>query len=196
MVLAALLSFLVFIAPTTFASPGMLDPSFGSNGVVTTSIPGYSAVASGVAVQPDGRIIIAGTAFNAAVDISIHLKLDRCPLARYLPSGALDPSFGGTGIVTAPTGPMSYEGVAIQSDGKIVVAGTIESTSFAIAVTRYLRNGQLEYDLWRDGYCHRIQCTVWLSFRCTSGAARRQDRGFGLDQRFGFRRTWHADHPT
>src|SRR5215203_5364716 len=82
-----------------YSASGFLDPSFNGTGRVDTGLD-----AKDVAIQNDGKIVVAGN--NA--------------LARYNSNGALDLSFNGNGKVTT-TGPVS--GVAIQSDGKIVVAG-------------------------------------------------------------------------
>src|SRR5579883_1834481 len=77
----------------TLLSPGDLDPTFGNGGVVTTSFPGFqvSAVGKSVAVQPDGRLVVAGDAGpNNRQGIA---------LARYNPDGSLDTSFGTGGLV-------------------------------------------------------------------------------------------------
>ena len=78
---------------------GSLDPTFGSGGIVDTPIrdPSTRDEASAIAVLGDGRILVAGTA-----DYSYGPQLDFA-LARYLPNGALDPSFGSGGIVVTPT---------------------------------------------------------------------------------------------
>jgi uncharacterized delta-60 repeat protein len=99
---------------------GTLDMTFGTNGKVTTDFPGLAAVISAVVVQPDGKIVVAGGAFplfTFAGDFKI---------ARYNPNGSLDTSFGNGGVVTTVfPGDGSYAfTLALQSDGKIVAAGT------------------------------------------------------------------------
>lgn len=99
------------VAPAPAAS---LDPTFGSAGVTSTAFGSYGAAAR-VVIQPDGRIVAAGQ--NA---------LGEFALARYTTSGALDTSFNGTGqVTTTPSGSCSGQAraLALQSDGKIVVAG-------------------------------------------------------------------------
>src|SRR6185295_14956103 len=68
-------------------------------------------------------------------------------LARYNTNGFLDTSFGGDGKVSTPIGSGNDQiySVAIQSDGKIVVAGSsFNGTNFDIAIARYLTNGNLD----------------------------------------------------
>ena len=92
-----------------------LDPTFGTAGIASTAF-GYYGAAAKVIVQPDGRIVTAGQ--DAFGDFA---------LARYTTSGALDTSFNGTGkVTTTPAGTCSGQAraLALQSDGKIVVAGT------------------------------------------------------------------------
>ncbi|MFE0648598.1 calcium-binding protein [Streptomyces sp. NPDC059534] len=101
---------------TALAAPGDLDPTFGPGGRVTTPFPGY-AEGHDIARQADGKLVMAG------------LSEAGFALARYLPSGALDTTFSGDGLVTSDFGGGSHSAnaVAIQpSDGKIVVAGTTE----------------------------------------------------------------------
>ncbi len=128
----------------TFAAPGDLDLSFGNGGkVITGSFSGYLA-AFGMAIQSDGKIVVVGEGFENGHDFAV---------VRYNSNGSLDTSFGGTGIVITPVG-NAHElatSVAIQADGKIVVAGiscngvgmcNAPGTNFA--VVRYNPNGSLD----------------------------------------------------
>jgi uncharacterized delta-60 repeat protein len=109
---------------------GARDPTFGGDGRVTTGFAG-SAFANGVAIQADGKIVAGGTLSPGG-----RLKF---ALARYDPSGARDPTFGGDGRVTTEfASDASAEGVAIQADGKIVVAGTLFAVKNEFALARYL----------------------------------------------------------
>jgi uncharacterized delta-60 repeat protein len=117
------------------AVPGDLDPSFGAGGQVVTQIGGSDDHASSVAVQPDGKIIVGGYSWNGG-------EYDFA-LARYTTTGALDTTFDGDGKVVTPVS-ASRDGisaVAIQPDGKIVVAGT-SNGDFAVA--RYTGAGSLD----------------------------------------------------
>src|SRR5437660_697142 len=102
-------------------SGGSLDPTFGGGGVVTTLI-GTGGLAYAVAVQPDGKIVVAGEAAPSAGSFAYHFAL-----ARYNANGTLDTTFGSGGKVVSAlgTGESDVRGVALQADGKIVVAGLI-----------------------------------------------------------------------
>jgi uncharacterized delta-60 repeat protein len=96
---------------------GSLDTSFDGDGKSNS----FSAGASAVAIQADGRIVAAGTAVGDFV------------LARYNPYGGLDPSFSDDGRLTTDFGANDLgAGLAIQADGRIVVAGTADG-DFALA---------------------------------------------------------------
>lgn len=117
------------------AIAGDLDLSFGGgDGKVTTPVTGFDAV-NDVAIQTDGKIVAAGYAgTSGAADFAI---------ARYGLDGALDTTFGGgTGIVTTPiAGDDQVQALAIQGDGRIVVAGQTKSTNYDVALVRYNSDG-------------------------------------------------------
>ena len=98
------------------ADPGDLDPSFGAGGQVTTPIlSGYDG-ASALVVQPDGKLVAAGHAYNA--------NNDTFALVRYNADGSLDGNFGTGGKVTTPFGIGSAASAAVlQADGRLVAAG-------------------------------------------------------------------------
>ena len=98
---------------------GTLDASFGTGGVVTTDFGGDYDIATAVALQPDGRIVVAGyEGDDSGVDRDFAV-------ARFSADGSLDASFGAGGRVTAnlTQGPDDAQDVVLQPDGKIVVAG-------------------------------------------------------------------------
>jgi uncharacterized delta-60 repeat protein len=100
------------------AAGGDLDTSFSGDGKLTTDFGG-SESASAVALQPDGKIVVAG---------ATSLGGGNFALARYLPNGTLDTTFSGDGKVTTnfSGGSSDYaRAVALQPDGKIVVAGRV-----------------------------------------------------------------------
>lgn len=137
---------------------GSLDPSFGSEGRVTT-ILGASTQASALALQPDGKLVAAGSAIRG--DARDFL------LARYHADGTSDTAFGNSGIVTTDFGHDDVAvAVAIQDDGRLVVAGT---TSWAgpkepltvkdtrggrrsqLALARYRLDGSLDHAFGVNG---------------------------------------------
>jgi len=125
---------------------GSLDTSFGAGGIVTTIFPGDGSFAFALALQPDGRIIAAGTDF---FDFNPGDMSDTdFALARYNPDGSLDTTFGNGGTVT--TDFLGHEddvfSVLIQPDGKIVAVGSANSPVdyYDFAIARYLANGTLD----------------------------------------------------
>jgi uncharacterized delta-60 repeat protein len=145
-VLAAVL--LVASALPSAAAPGQLDPSFGVGGTVVTEFPSSYSGARAVAVQADGRIVAAGFAHTNDSIISDFA------LTRYDTSGALDPTFGTGGRVRTDFGGRFDEAlaVAIQSDGRIVVAGSSsDATGSDMAVARYNSDGTLDPSFEGDG---------------------------------------------
>jgi uncharacterized delta-60 repeat protein len=129
--LASLIAVGVLCAPAALAvSGGDRNLSFGDNGTVIQDVfGGFDDSANAVAIQADGKIVVAGRwGFPT---------LPKGHFARYNPTDAsLDTSFSGDGKLTLSFGGHeSAEAVAIQADGKIVAAGT--------------HNGQ-DYDLHFD----------------------------------------------
>jgi uncharacterized delta-60 repeat protein len=119
---------------------GSLDPTFGSAGKVLTDFGSDSDDDAGaLVIQPDGKLVVAGTSNG---DFA---------LARYLPNGALDPTFGSGGTVLTDVGSGSDDGamaLALQPDGKLVVAGRSDG-DFALA--RYKPNGTLDTTFSGEG---------------------------------------------
>ena len=122
---------------------GSLDPSFGKGGIVATD-HGLFADFGTLALQPDGRIVVAG-----------KIKFDFA-LARYTPDGKLDPGFGSSGTVTTDIGGMDYvNAVALQPDGRIIAVGQItvfsSPPSYDFALARYTPDGKLDPSFGRGG---------------------------------------------
>ena len=127
---------------TEYNSDGTLDTAFGNNGRVITTIPnavGFLFV-SAVAVQPDGKIVVAG--WNNAPDVFT----DNFLLVRYNSNGSLDTSFGQGGVVEISGGEGS--GVAIQPDGKIVEVGEVDGE---LAIVRVNSDGTLDTSFGTGG---------------------------------------------
>ena len=127
---------------------GSLDASFGTGGTVLTS--GVNG-AYDVAVQPDGKIIVIGSAFVSGQD-------NNFAVVRYNPDGSLDNSFGTGGKVITPVGngnvvDQAYA-VALQPDGRIVVVGTSlfrGVSGYDLALVRYNANGSLDSGFGANG---------------------------------------------
>jgi uncharacterized delta-60 repeat protein len=125
-----------------------LDTSFGGDGKVTTNFTHDGDPAFGVAIQADGKIVAAGEA-------AIGNPSGKFALARYNTDGSLDTSFGGDGkVTTAFSADEDGSGMdAIQTDGKIVVAGVAayESSNPKFALARYNPDGSLDTTFGGDG---------------------------------------------
>ena len=114
---------------------GSLDTSFGVGGRVVTDFGGNSDdVAEELVLQPDGKLVAAGGS-NAAGRFDVAL-------ARYLPNGSLDATFGAGGLVRTDFGstfPRAIIGLALQTDAKVVTAGRSDASGDAdFALARHL----------------------------------------------------------
>jgi uncharacterized delta-60 repeat protein len=130
------------VALARYNPDGARDLSFGKGGVVITHGAPWT-YPERAALQPDGKIVVVGTAENASAQTTIELL-------RYLPDGRLDHSFGVGGIVrTAEYVPGLA--VALQPDGKIVVAGQFTRYGGEAALLRFLENGSIDRSFGTGG---------------------------------------------
>lgn len=123
------------VSVARYNTDGSLDTGFSGDGMVTTELGPGGGTFRGLALQPDGRIVVAGSAgyFDLAV-------------VRYNTDGTLDFTFNGAGMVTSA---MSFgceaRSVAVQPDGRIVVAGYVSTAMGAdILVVRYNEDGTFD----------------------------------------------------
>jgi len=121
-----------------YESDGNLDASFGISGRVLTDFGSGDDIARAVAIQPDGRIVVAGVARSSAGS--------QIALARYDADGSLDGSFGQSGLVTTTLG--SYAGanaLLLLGNGTLVVAGySWNGTDYDLVLARYEADGSLD----------------------------------------------------
>ena len=111
---------MVFAYIYTTAQHGGLDNTFGTNGIVTTTIGVEGDFSNDIAVQEDGKILLVGTSDIGTDENPLRVLT----LARYNTDGALDNSFSGDGITTFDLGGgVRGRSVAILPDGKILTAG-------------------------------------------------------------------------
>ena len=106
-----------------FRSDGSLDPGFGQGGQVDPE-PGFYGRYSAIAFQPDGKIVAIG---DNATSTGAHTLV-----ARFLPNGQPDSTFGVAGrvfdpVLVAGVAPFAYA-VELQADGRILVAGAVSRT--------------------------------------------------------------------
>lgn len=119
---------------------GALDLSFGSAG--HTVAPAGDGTARSVAIDPKGRIVLAG-----ATQISAPPQLTGLLLARYLPNGTIDASFGSGGVATisAPGASLEAQGVVVAGNGTILVSTPYRTGSGTdLAVARLEEDGSLD----------------------------------------------------
>jgi uncharacterized delta-60 repeat protein len=131
-----------------YNTDGSLDPSFGTGGVATVPISGGFYV-GGAALQPDGKLVIAGAHPWPIADLRDFA------LVRLLPGGALDSSFDGDGLATADFGAIEAgRSVIAQGDGRLVVAGSrgpVNGNPGDFALVRFMADGPLDTTFGNGG---------------------------------------------
>lgn len=150
---------LIDVGLSRFNADGSLDTGFGNGGVVITNVFNNEDRASAVAVLPDGRILVGG--FARTFGFGNHYEF---LLARYLPDGQRDASFGVNGIRTTDFfGSWDFvHALTVQPDGKIVAAGEVKfsplvnlsSNYMSVGLARYHPDGQLDLSFGEGGKVH------------------------------------------
>ena len=134
-------------AVARYLSDGSPDGSFGTGGLVRMPLGSGHDRAFGIALQGDGKFVVAGSAaIGSDEDFAI---------VRLLPDGTLDSSFGTGGMVTVGFGSGfndSCQAIALQADGSIVVGGFADNSgTIYYAMARLTTNGMLDGSLDGDG---------------------------------------------
>lgn len=142
------------VATRTFAlvrllPNGLLDPSFGTAGLVETKIaPTYNLTYDAVAVQADGKILAAG-----AADFQMSSRSYDFTVVRYMPDGSVDTTFGANGSTAIDFGSANFtadypRSLAVLGDGRILVSGYSETGAVGstdkFAVARLNADGTLD----------------------------------------------------
>jgi uncharacterized delta-60 repeat protein len=138
------------------AASGLLDTTFGTAGLAQASFAGLNGSALAVVAQPDGKLIVVGYSYISATSSGTDNDF---AIARFNTNGTLDTSFDGDGKQTtnfelngADPSNDQARAVALQSDGKIVVAGsTRNATREIFAIARYNTNGGLDSSFGTGG---------------------------------------------
>jgi uncharacterized delta-60 repeat protein len=121
-----------------YTTDGALDTSFGGTGRVLTAVGIGGSNATGVALQKDGKIAVAGYAVNNSGRVYDFACL------RYNADGSLDQSFGDHGKVTTDIGDGKASSLTVQ-DNKIILAGSaFDGDNNEFAVVRYNASGKLD----------------------------------------------------
>lgn len=139
-------------AITRLNKDGMLDTSFNHTGIRITNLS-LQANGTSIVIQNDGKILQAGIAYYSNAQGNFR----DFALVRYNTDGSIDNSFGTNGQQISALGPNEYEAycIALQNDGKIVVAGDNFADAkniFSLAVARYKTNGQLDTSFNSQGF--------------------------------------------
>jgi uncharacterized delta-60 repeat protein len=154
---------LLAITASAFGQAGQLDPTFGQGGIasqqalITNNSNSYSV--GSVAIQSDGKVLVAG-GVPGANNFTVPALL------RFLSNGNLDKTFGTTGIALLPDNLGGLGFLAIQPDGKIVVATGVNSSNGEVA--RYTTAGNLDSTFGSGG-------VVTFSLTAISGLALQPD---------------------
>lgn len=134
-------------AVARYLSNGQLDTSFGTGGKATADFRKAGDGATAVALQADGKILVAGHSFNGS-------RGDDFGLVRFNSNGSFDTSFGsGGGVTTDIQGGNDIAlALVVQSDGKIVLAGrSFNGNTGSAALVRYQANGSLDTSFGSGG---------------------------------------------
>lgn len=137
-----------FFALARYHVDGSLDDTFGVGGKVTADFFNTLKSANALAIQPDGKLVLAGYGeFNQSGDFA---------LARFRPDGSLDATFGlgGVTLTEFPTGGSEATALTLQPDGRIVAAGFAnnhDGTNSDFALARYDRRGFLDRSFGKAG---------------------------------------------
>ncbi len=138
-------------AVARYFTDGGVDTTFGMEGIDTTRLRSGNSIATAVAIEPNGKIVLAGRSSNNSSDSTRQFAL-----ARYTANGFLDSTFGTNGIDTFYIGSSDDEANAmvIQPDGKILVAGLSNSGSggqVKFALIRVDTSGALDITFNKTG---------------------------------------------
>jgi len=132
---------------------GAVDTCFGANGTVTTDITNDRDYSRALALQSDGKIVVAGISGYGATAGNADFTV-----VRYNTDGSLDTSFDDDGIVITDIGPGTNDddycrGMAIQPDGKIIIGGRsfLTPSTYGLVVARYNTDGSLDTTFDGDG---------------------------------------------
>jgi len=128
-------------------SDGKLNTGFSQNGFTTTNVTKGADLGYDMVQQPDGKIVVAGRVSNRG--------RDDWGIVRYLPKGGIDRTWSNSGKMVTSFGKgfdVAY-GIALQTNGKIVVAGRVHRTNTGsdFAVVRYNTDGSVNMTFGTNG---------------------------------------------
>jgi uncharacterized delta-60 repeat protein len=142
---------------------GYRNRSFGADGVELTGFGNSSGQrCNAVALQANGDVLAAGSTLD------VHGNVQMMAVARYLPSGALNPSFGIAGQATFKPGGQTSgaNSLILQPDGRIVLAGSI---GLNLGLVRLHHNGTLDAAFGSGGSVNTQLPVRWALSGLTCG---------------------------
>jgi uncharacterized delta-60 repeat protein len=136
-----------------YDSDGNLDPSFGAGGTVLTQV-GVTDVALGAALQPDGKLVVVGSAVSGSVGQPNHAVI-----LRYVADGTLDAGFGNRGIASmafSTHGSDEFIQVLVQPDSKLLAGGSYyQRTKNDTLLARFDASGSLDTTFAGKGWLRK-----------------------------------------
>ncbi|MEP6684216.1 MAG: hypothetical protein ABJA35_13190, partial [Parafilimonas sp.] len=130
----------------SFKSSGILDSTFGNNGISSVDFGQVESVQD-IQLQTDGKIVVCGITYDNS---NPRVKAF---LARFYENGSLDQSFGINGLVINPT-VIDYAGtvkLSIQADGKLLIGCTAMNSSNDFLISRYNTDGTIDKNFGNNG---------------------------------------------
>lgn len=140
----------LLLSTAALPQAGTLDGDFSADGLQFTLINAHSSRAQDVAILPNGYLIVAGQANESA-------SVRGIAVAKYVPDGELDMTFGTGGTVYMDLNDIGNDdcnAVQVQSDGKILLAGNMPIVPGGfnqLLLARLLENGTLDPDFGFNG---------------------------------------------
>ena len=128
-----------------YNADGSLDGTFGMGGRVYESFNDVGGTPQTMAIQPDGKIIVAGTDNNTMLFV-----------ARFNTDGGLDTGFGTSGRIVSAAYSTSSTKLALQPDGKIIIAASTNQPANTIKLIRFNTNGTPDTDFGTGGVVNDV----------------------------------------
>lgn len=159
-----------------YTAAGQLDEAFGNGGKVLTQLSkNHLSSSSVLKLQADGKVLVAGSSLTQHWWPIPPVRRWDFAVARYLPTGRLDPTFGSGGAAVHAVGDVSEDfasDMALQPDGKIVVVGSAHVRYPAdIGLLRLNADGSRDNDFGDGG---RV-VTQWKNGNSASSVAIQSD---------------------
>lgn len=138
------------MAAVKYRANGNIDTAFGTNGVVAFNLSESTDFVSGVGIQADGKILLAGHAYAGTNPLRYDITI-----VRLNSNGSFDNSYGTNGVARAKVvqnGENYTSKLGMQPDGKPVVAGTtVEGNSWNACLVRFNTDGTLDSSFGTNG---------------------------------------------